>query len=431
LVFAIKEKKMRNSIASVFAFVVGLTPLVAFGQAEAPVAAPAGAPEQTTPAPAPAAPPASAAPAEPPAPAAPATPPPIAFTWEALVDAYYMYNFTGNPSTQGPSAPRQFDVAANSFSLNYAKLGVGADTQYVAFRMDLGAGHTAAIINANSGGASGTGPVPGGLTAGQYANDFLVQQAFATVKPTTWLTFDAGRFVTTASAEVIESNKNWLYSRSMLFYGVPLLHTGLRANVTASPSLKLQASLVNGWNNDPDNNIGKTFGANATYAPPDLGLNVSVTTYIGKEAPASGGVTRILLDGVVTKDIAQASVGLNVDYLKNGSQYWVGAAAMGKYAFTDLFNVAGRFELLSSKAGGYGPLGVPAAPAAFGTPPVTSYAGDAVLYEGTLMGGLTVAKHFELRLELRGDFANQDLFDKGGVPRKNQFTGLLAFLAYF
>jgi hypothetical protein len=117
--------------------------------------------------------------------------------------------------------------------------------------------------------------------------------------------------------------------------------------------------------------------------------------------------------------------------LKNGSQYWVGAAAMGKYAFTDLFNVAGRFELLSSKAGGYGPLGVPAAPAAFGTPPVTSYAGDAVLYEGTLMGGLTVAKHFELRLELRGDFANQDLFDKGGVPRKNQFTGLLAFLAYF
>jgi len=54
-----------------------------------------------------------------------------------------------------------------------------------------------------------------------------------------------------------------------------------------------------------------------------------------------------------------------------------------------------------------------------------------VLYEGTLMGGLTVAKHFETRLEFRGDFANQDLFNKGGVARKNQFTGLVAFLAYF
>jgi len=201
-----------------------------------------------------------------------------------------------------------------------------------------------------------------------------------------------------------------------------------------NPSLKLQASLVNGWNNDPDNNIGKTFGANATFAPPDSGLNASLTTYIGKEGPVpavagtvSGGDVTILIDAVVTKDIGQASVGLNVDYLKTGTPYWIGAAAMGKYAFTDLFNVAARFELVSSKQGGYTTF--VATPA--GTTPI-----DAVLYEGTIMGGLTVAKHFELRLELRGDFANKDIFQKGDAGevaynRKNQFTGLVAFLAYF
>jgi len=411
---------MRNLLGSVIATVIVLSPLAAFGQAATPVDAPTATPAQ------PAAAPATATPATLVAPVAPVAAPPIAFTWEALVDAYYMYNFTGKPSLQGPGAPRQFDVAANSFSLNYAKLGVGADTEYVAFRMDLGAGHTAAIINGSSATASAAGNT---LSASQYGNDFLVQQAFATVKATKWLTVDAGRFVTTASAEVIESNKNWLYSRSMLFYGVPLLHTGLRVNATVNPSLKLQASLVNGWNNDPDNNIGKTFGANATFAPPDSGLNASLTTYIGKETTAgSGGNTRILIDGVVTKDIAQASVGLNVDYLKDGTPYWIGAAAMGKYAFTDLFNVAARFELVSSKSGGY-TLG-------FVTPPATAYTGDAVLYEGTLMGGLTVAKHFELRLELRGDFANKDIFQKGDAGevaynRKDQFTGLVAFLAYF
>jgi len=37
------------------------------------------------------------------------------------------------------------------------------------------------------------------------------------------------------------------------------LHTGLRVNATVNPSLRLQTSLVNGWNNDPDNNIGKTL----------------------------------------------------------------------------------------------------------------------------------------------------------------------------
>jgi hypothetical protein len=423
-VIANKEKEMRNLLAFVFTVAIGLSSSVAFGQAATPADAPAAAPAQPAPAPvtpAEAAPATAAAPAAPAASAAPVAAPPVAFTWEALVDAYYMYNFTGKPSLQGPGAPRQFDVVANSFSLNYAKLGVGADTEYVAFRMDLGAGHTAAIINAASNGTSAANA----LSTSQYGNDFLVQQAFATIKATKWLSVDAGRFVTSASAEVIESNKNWLYSRSMLFYGVPLLHTGLRANVTVNPSLKLQASLVNGWNNDPDNNIGKTFGANATFAPPDSGLNASITTYIGKEVMAgSGGDTTILLDGVLTKDIANASVGFNVDYWKTGTPYWIGAAAMGKYAFTDLFNAAARFELVSSKSGGY-TAGFPV------TAPATAYAGDAVLYEGTLMGGLTVAKHFETRLELRGDFANQDLFNKGGVARKNQFTGLVAFLAYF
>jgi len=420
---------MRNLLASVVTVAIGLSPLVAFGQAATPADAPAAAPAQPAPAPVTpveAAPAVAAAPAAPAAPATPAAPPPVAFTWEALVDAYYMYNFTGKPSLQGPGAPRQFDVAANSFSLNYAKLGVGADTEYVAFRMDLGAGHTAAIINSASAAtsaanAAGAPPTTSGLlSASQYGHDFLVQQAFATVKATKWLTVDAGRFVTTASAEVIESNKNWLYSRSMLFYGVPLLHTGLRVNATVNPSLKLQASLVNGWNNDPDNNIGKTFGANATFAPPDSGLNASLTTYIGKEGVApgavSGGDVTVLIDGVVTKDIGQASVGLNIDYLKTGTPYWIGAAAMGKYAFTDLFNAAARFELVSSKSGGF---------------TGTAYPDDAVLYEGTLMGGLTVAKHFETRLELRGDFANKDLFTKGDAARKNQFTGLVAFLAYF
>ena len=431
---------MRNLLASVFMVSIGLSPLVAFGQAATPSDAPATAPAQPAPAPvtpAEVTPVVAAAPAAPAAPATPAAPPPVAFTWEALVDAYYMYNFTGKPSLQGPVAPRQFDVASNSFSLNYAKLGVGADTEYVAFRMDLGAGHTAAIINGSSATTSAAG---NSLSASQYGNDFLVQQAFATVKATKWLTVDAGRFVTTASAEVIESNKNWLYSRSMLFYGVPLLHTGLRVNATVNPSLKLQASLVNGWNNDPDNNIGKTFGANATFAPPDSGLNASLTTYIGKETTAgSGGNTRILIDGVVTKDIAQASVGLNVDYLKDGTPYWIGAAAMGKYAFTDMFNVAARFELVSSKTGGY--TAAPAFPTPTPTtppdPPATDpRGGDVFLYEGTLMGGLTMAKHFELRLELRGDFANKDIFQKGAATdvvynRKNQFTGLAAFLAYF
>jgi hypothetical protein len=333
-----------------------------------------------------------------------------------------MYNFTGDPKTQGPLG-RQFDTEANSFSLNYAKLGVHADTDWVTFRMDVGAGHTAAIINSSNTGLA----APAGTTSPEasavYANSFLVQQAYAEVKPEAHISIDAGRFVTSASAEVIESNKNWLYSRSFLFTGVPLLHTGLRINgallgTIAAPELVVSLQLVNGWNNDPDNNSDKTFGLNLTYTPLNQGLTAAATTYIGKEVGFDGVTTntRALVDAVITKDIGNLSVGANVDYFKAGTPNWFGLAGMGRFIASDAFTVAARVEYVYSKDGGYG-----------GLLPTDTVS----LYEFTGMGAWTVNKHYELRLEIRADMSNKDVFFKGAEAKKNQVTGLLAALAYF
>ena len=383
----------------------GTPPATEAAPALAPAPATATAPVETVVTPTPAAPP-------------PAVPPPIAFGWEALVDAYYLYNFTGDPKTEGPRL-RQFDTTANNFALNYAKLGVHADTDLVSFRMDLGGGHTAAIINAASAGNSAAGSVATQTdTASLYGNGFLVQQAFATVRITPQVSLDAGKFVTSASAEVIESNKNWLYSRSLLFFGVPLLHTGLRINAApigtlAAPELVLSLQIVNGWNNAPDINSDKTYGINVTYTPANMGLTASVTSYIGKEV--AGSDTAVLVDGVFLKDIGNLSVGVNLDYFKVGTPYWLGVAGMGRYILNDSFTLAARAEYLKSK-NGYS-LGATAL--------------DGSLYEFTGMGAWTVGKHYELRLEIRADMSNQEIFDKGGTARKNQVTGLLGALAYF
>jgi hypothetical protein len=396
-------------------------PLVANAQTAAeatPAVAPAAAEPATTPAPA-----AAVAAAAAPAPAS-AAPPPISFAWESLVDAYYLYNFTGDSSTQPPSL-RQFDTTSNNFALNYAKLGVHADTDLVSFRLDFGGGHTASIINgssltssAHSTAATATTPGTATDSASLYGNGFLIEQAFATVRVTPQFSIDAGKFVTSASAEVIESNKNWLYSRSLLFTGVPLLHTGLRLNYAAignlaTPELVLSLQLVNGWNNDPDFGSDKTFGLNATYTPANQGLTVAATTYIGKEA---GTDTWVLIDAVATKDIGSLSVGGNIDYLKTGTPYWFGIAAMARYTLSDSFNLAARAEFLNSSNG-------------YALTPTTALDGN--LYEFTGMGAWTVGKHYELRLEIRADISDQQVFIKGTTPEKNQVTGLLAALAYF
>jgi hypothetical protein len=350
----------------------------------------------------------------------------VVFGWEALVDAYYMYNFTGSPKNQAPLG-RQFDTTANNFALNYAKLGVHADTDWVTLRMDLGAGHTAAVINDASGAASAAGTKTYSTdTASMYGNDFLVEQAFAEVKPASIVSVDAGKFVTSASAEVIESNKNWLYSRSFLFAGVPLLHTGLRVNIAglgtiAAPELLVSLQLVNGWNNDPDNTNYKTFGGNVTYTPANAGMTASLTTYIGKEGGSDGDDTRMLWDAVFLKDIGALSLGANADYFKVGSAWWLGAAGMGRYTLSDAFNLAARVEYLYSKDQGY----------ALVNPGLLAVSGNVSLYEITAQGAWTVNKHYELRLEIRADLSGEDVVLKGSSPRKDQVTGLLAALAYF
>ena len=362
-------------------------------------------------------------------PAAPAAAPP-AKTWkdfvtlEGLADAYYQYNFTKDGSSLTGPAFRNFDTTSNSFSLGYMKLGVGAAIENVAFRADLGYGHVGSIINSNSIAFSPSSSVgidgmsvaaPGaGLASGLYgtssgASAFLVQQAFASV---TWgmLTLDFGKFVTQAGAEVIESNKNWLYSRSLLFLGIPLVHTGARLSLKASDQFTLIGSVVNGWNNDPDNNAAKTFGlsANITASP---ALSIFINTYLGREF--EGADMRFLADGVAAITLSdKAALNLNVDYLKQGDINFFGVAAMGHFVLADHAALNVRAEYIKDK-------GV--------------YAGTAEpsIYEGTVGFSLPWAGHYELRPELRFDGSDKEIFNNGTTFKKNQFTGTLAALAYF
>lgn len=395
-----------------------LAPALAFAQ-DPPEAAPPvipDTPNQAASSPVPA--PAAAPPANTPMASAASAPavmvaPAVTWTFEGLVDGYYLYNFTGDPKTQGPSF-RNFDTNANSFTLNLVKIAVQADTDLVALRADIGSGHSAYLINAGNLGVSG------GTTSAEasslYGNGLLVEQAFATLKMTPALTLDFGRFVTTAGAEVIESNKNWIYSRSLMFYGIPLLHTGARLNVQINPTVKLQASLINGWNNDPDSNSDKTYGLSLALTPPDTGLSAFLTTYIGIE---SGSDTTLLFDAVVVKDIGPLSISGNFDYYKLDETNWFGLSLMGRYLVCDAFNLSARFEYIKNKNTDRFPIS--------GTPPIF----DGALYEGTLQGAYTVGKHYELRAEFRVDMSDKELFAKGLDPQKYQATGLVAALAYF
>jgi hypothetical protein len=397
-----------------------------------PVATPPAAPEKpdtgAMPAPASAAPAAAVVAVPAPPPAAPATipaGPAPKFVFGGLVDTYYLYNFTPPPGTNSITFPgpvagvgRAFDTNANSLTLALAKLTMNASLDPVSFQLDIGYGSVGTIINNSVDGLSPTA-APGSA--------FLIEQAFGEIALPGNLTLDFGKFTTTAGAEVIEANKNWLYSRSLLFNAIPLLHTGVRGNLKINDMVTVQASVVNGWNNDPDLNAWKTIGLSASITASPM-LSIIATTYFGKEAP-QGAMPSTPLDTRVMGDLvaavtvnSQFGLNLNVDYIKAfddiADDYQIGASLMGRYVINDHFNVAARGEFLATHyeapAGGLGPTTVKQG-------------------EGTIMLGIDVGKNFELRPEVRADFAGQvmgvDLLEGG--TKSNAITGELAALTWF
>jgi hypothetical protein len=358
-------------------------------------------------------PPAVAVVAAPPAPAAPpaATPAPAWNTVmkeELLVDTYYMFNFNGLKSGQNSllapvsaaGASRVFDTQSNSFTLNYAKVGLEVDSDPVTVRADLGYGYLASIVNGATGSAA-------------LAPSFIVQQAFASLKiPQTPITLDMGRFVTGAGSEVIEANKNWLYSRSFLFGIIPFFHTGARATVKVNDQVSAQVTVANSQQSpaDPDVNSNKTVGLQVAVTPLST-TSIIGTAYFGKEGPQGAqGDEKVTLDLVASHNLSDAfGLNLNFDYIKLGDFNQVGAALMGRYVVAEHLSLAARGEFLRTKA------------------PV----GDALSqYEGTIGAAFPFAGHFEARAEVRGDFAGLAIYPGDAAGSKNQFTGTIAFLGF-
>lgn len=363
--------------------------------------------------PAPATPPAQAPAATPPsqAPAAAAEPAPS--TWSAgpidfsgLVDGYYSLNFN-HPSSQSNQL-YNFDVKANQFSLNMAKLSLEHTADPVGFRVDFGFGRAFDIIHA-------------GEPKDSPSVMKNIEQAYISLKPPKAKGFqvDFGKFVTSAGAEVIETHSNWNYSRSLLFaWAIPYYHFGIRTSMPVGKYFTGGVQVVNGWNNVEDNNTGKTIGLTGTFAGKKASW--SNNFYSGPEKTDQNKGFRNLYDTTLLltpNDMFNAYI--NFDYgsdkhaVGNKSDSWVGIALAAKMSPVGWFALTPRFEYFNDKDG-------------FTTGTAQK------LKEFTITGEFKMKEGFLTRLEYRRDFSDQKFFERGPTGlSKSQSTILIGFVAYF
>ncbi|MDQ6916428.1 MAG: porin [Pseudomonadota bacterium] len=366
----------------------------------------AGAYAQTTPPPSPA----TAADAKA---AEPAAPPPIFSIWgfdlTGHLDVGYTH-LTGSGKFVSGANDRVFDFKHNevffhALDLQFAKTpddGWGG-------LLDITLGKDADTIAAYGTISKSKGPANG---ANHYADatQFYVYYGAAP------FSIIAGKYVTLAGAEVIKSDGDVNYSRSILFgYAIPFTHTGVRATYKVNDALSLIGGVNQGWDAFEDPNHGKTVELGATFAPSKV-VSIAASYYGGKERvtnypkSAADGM-RNLFDIVGTFNATdQLAFILNYDYgtqdnaaAGGGKAKWDGIAGYANYQINDQWRTSLRGEYFNDHDG-------------YRTGVVQKWK------EATLTLAYLPVKEWEVRAEVRADKSDQSAFLKpdGITPTSTQ-----------
>ena len=325
---------------------------------------------------------------------------------ELGLSVYLQGGYTANLRGASTNDWRVFDHSGNSFTLDLMELQFlkAPSLGHVGFKVKLSAGETAKFIHS------------AGLGATQTDLPFDLTEAYVNyIAPIgSGLTLQFGKFVTFTGEEVIEAGSDYNYSRSFLFnYAIPFTHTGLMAGYTFSPALSANVYVLNGWDDEVDNNTGKTFGLSTTVTPSSNSSMVFNFLY-GPEETNDNHDNRFLFDWVGSvSPVSNLTLVANTDYgWEKGSPTnpnglnqdakWYGAAFYVNYVFNSKWSGTVRAEEFKDPQGFRTLSTLSPDPFPAGT--------GQNLKEVTLTGQYTLARNLLLRPEYRHDWSNIDSF---------------------
>ncbi len=263
----------------------------------------------------------------------------ISFT--GLLDTYYTYN-SNNPD-DGQNTLYYTNPNSRGFGLNQAKLEIDASGDGpVGFRSDIWFGSGARLFR-------------DGLEPGPLEDVIYLQQAYGYYQFGNGAELDVGLFGTIAGLEVAESHLNWNYTRGILWaWNEPFSHLGAKLSVPVTDTFTTTFLLVNGFDNAFDQNTGKSYGLQGSFAPNDR-FNTTLTWINGPENSLTN-------DGWLKNLSWNAYAGLherfelmvNLDYIQANDPAGISATSwgMGGYArvhLTDQVRIANRFEFMDDQ----------------------------------------------------------------------------------
>ena len=247
------------------------------------------------------------------------------------------------------------------------------------------------------------------------------------------LQFKGGLFVTLLGAEIISQPGSYNYNITNsfdFFYAIPFRHLGGLFTYPVLKTLSVTGGLVTGWDDPHDNNHVPSFLGGVNFTPADS-FALASSLVVGPEQRNNNGRQRVTWSNVATIK-PMDSLTLLLDYTfgaeakaptptGNRQSYWHTISGVASYDWTDRFSTALRAEafldLQAARTFGFA---------------ATKTIHNVALGEFTLTGTYKFTKMLLGRAEVRQDFANRAVFQRGsGNADANQTTMAVQMLYQF
>jgi hypothetical protein len=334
------------------------------------------------------------------------TPPPVAIT--GSVDAYYRFNFS-NPKT-GYNNYTSFTNSQSSFELGMASIRADHSFGKVSATVDLGFGRRAEEFSYND---------------GSNPSLFTVKQAFLTFQATSALKFTMGKWATHVGYEVLDAYANRNYSMDYMFSEGPFFHTGLKADITLSPTTAFMVGVANPHDFSTTTSSTKEALAQFSTGTKDGKLKVFLN-YMGYSGAHSWQYSSLNQFDIVVNATVSSKFGLGFngtiqtlkDEAADKTKNWGGAAVYLNFDPTSTFGLTLRGEYFSDKNG---------------TKITDLDNGEGLsVFNLTLSGLFHVSSNLTIIPELRLDDGSKNFFYKSdGATTKSTVSGLLAAVYHF
>lgn len=183
--------------------------------------------------------------------------------------------------------------------------------------------------------------------------DDLVEQGYVTYS-VKGLDLTFGKFNAPIGFELLDPVDMYQYSHALVFdYGLPTNLTGAMGSYTFNDMADISLYVVNGWDNNYDNNNNRTVGGRLGLTPVK-GINIGLSAISGEDGTTDDTLTVYDVDLTVTavdKLIIGAEYNSGTDEEGGTDAEWSGFMVMANYAATDDLSLTIRYDSFDDEDG--------------------------------------------------------------------------------